>query len=55
MITKLKYGKIAIVVFITILIWVCADLALDEEFNFANATIRVVMSNPKLWVSFDYE
>jgi hypothetical protein len=53
MITKLKYGKISIVVFITILIWVWADLALDEVLPVPNATINVVYSNPKLWVSFD--
>ncbi len=53
MITKLKYGKIAIVVFITILIWVFADLALDKKLPISNAVISVVKSNPKLWVSFD--
>lgn len=53
MIKKPKYGKIAIVVFITILIWVCADLALDEELPVPNTTISIVKSNPKLWVSFD--
>ena len=53
MIRKLKYGKIAVVVFITILIWVWADLALDEELPVPNAAISVVNSDPKLWVSFD--
>jgi hypothetical protein len=51
--SKPKYGKIAIVVFITVLIWVWADLALDEELPISNATISIVRSNPKLWVSFD--
>jgi hypothetical protein len=50
---KPKYGKIAIVVFITVLIWFWADLALDEELPISNATISIVRSNPKLWVSFD--
>ena len=50
---NLKYGKIAVVVFITILIWVWADLALDEELPVSNAAISVVKSNPQLWVSFD--
>ena len=50
---KPKFGKITIVVFITVLIWVWADLALDEELTVSNATISVVNSNPKLWVSFD--
>lgn len=50
---NLKHGKIAVVVFITILIWVWADLALDEELPIPNAVISVVNSDPKLWVSFD--
>ena len=53
MIRKPKFGKIAIVVFITILIWVWADLALDEELPVSNAVVTVVRSNPKLWVSID--
>jgi hypothetical protein len=53
MIRKPKYGKIAIVVFLTILIWVWADLALDEELPVSSATISVVKSNPQLWVSFN--
>ncbi|MDH4238169.1 MAG: hypothetical protein OEW48_01265 [Phycisphaerae bacterium] len=53
MMRKPKYGKIVIVLFITILIWVWADLALDEELSVSNVTIRVVKSNPQLWVSFD--
>jgi hypothetical protein len=52
MIGKIKYGKIAIVIFLTILIWVWADLALDEEFTAPKATINVAFS-PNLWVSFD--
>jgi hypothetical protein len=53
MMRKPKYGKIVIVLFITILIWVWADLALDEELPVSNVTIRVVKSKPQLWVSFD--
>src|SRR4030042_4820181 len=53
MIRKPKYGKISVVVFITILIWVWADLALDEELTVSTATISIIRSNPKLWVSFD--
>ncbi|MHC4695047.1 MAG: hypothetical protein ACYS67_20135 [Planctomycetota bacterium] len=52
MMGKPKYGKIVIVVFITILIWVWADLALDEEFTVSNVEINIVKSNPQLWVSF---
>lgn len=50
---KPKYGKVVIVVFITILIWVWADLALDEKWPVPNAAISIVKSNPKLWVSFN--
>lgn len=51
--TKLKYGKIAIVIFITVLIWVWADLALDETLLVSNIPVIVAKStNPALWVSF---
>ncbi|MHC4643607.1 MAG: hypothetical protein ACYS32_18350 [Planctomycetota bacterium] len=53
MMRKPKYGKIVIVVFTTILIWIWSDLALDEELPVSNVKIRVVESNPELWVSFD--
>jgi hypothetical protein len=53
MIRKPKYGKISVVVFITVLIWVWADLALDEKLPVSNAVISVVKSNPQLWVSID--
>lgn len=52
MIRKIKYGKIAIVIFLTILIWVWVDLALDVEYTVPKATINVAFS-PNLWVSFD--
>jgi hypothetical protein len=53
MITKVKYGKIAIVIFITVLIWVWADLALDKTLPVANIPVTVAKStNPALWVSF---
>jgi hypothetical protein len=52
MIGKIKYGKIAIVIFLTILIWVWVDLALDVEYTAPKATINVAFS-PNLWVSFD--
>ncbi len=51
MLGKIKYGKIAIVIFLTILIWVWADLALDEPHSVSNARI-VAKSSPNLWVSF---
>jgi hypothetical protein len=49
---KIKVGKIATVIFLTVLIWVWQDLALDEEFTVPNATIIVANSPSNLWVSF---
>jgi len=37
------------------LIWVWVDLRLDEELPVSNATVTVVNSNPKIWVTFDNE
>jgi hypothetical protein len=51
MIGKIKFSKIAIVISLTALIWIYADLALDEEFSVSNATIVVAKSDPSLWVS----
>ncbi|MCH7557151.1 MAG: hypothetical protein IIB56_06805 [Planctomycetes bacterium] len=51
MLGKIKYGKITVVIFLTILIWVWADLALDEPHSVSNARI-VAKSSPNLWVSF---
>jgi len=51
---KLKYGKIAIVLFLTVLIWVWADLALDEEPPARSVVIVVDESaDQELWVSFN--
>ncbi len=56
MVRKINYGKIAVVVFLTVLIWVWADLALDERLPVSSATISVARStNPNLLVSFDDE
>ncbi len=54
MLKKIKYSKITIVIFLTVLIWVWADLALDETFPVPGATIIVAESesSPDLWVSF---
>jgi hypothetical protein len=50
---KAKVGKIALVVFITVLIWVWADRALDEHFSVpSGATLTVAKTSPDLWVSF---
>lgn len=52
MVKKVNYGKILVVVFITVLIWVWADLALDEVFSVSNVSITAKSTNPGLWVSF---
>ena len=50
---KIKFGKIAIVVFLTALIWVWADLARDESLDLPDVVVEVAKSsNPELWVSF---
>lgn len=48
-------GKISIVIFLTVLIWVWADLAQDEELALSNvATLSVAKSSdPTLWLSFE--
>lgn len=51
---KIKLGKIAIVVFLTALIWIWADLALDETLPDRPARIVIDESvDPELWVSFN--
>lgn len=53
---KIKYGKILVVLFITALIWVRTDLALDEELSVSNATISIAQSfGSNIWTSFDGE
>jgi len=52
MLRKIKYSKIAIVIFLTVLIWVWADLAQDETLSVPGATIIVAESSEDLWVSF---
>lgn len=47
-----KPGKVAIVLFLTVLIWVWADLALDETPPARRARITVVEPSEELWVSF---
>ncbi len=50
---KIKFGKIAIIVFLTALIWVWADLARDEQLDLPDVVVEVAKSsNPELWVSF---
>lgn len=52
-IKKVKPGKVSIVVFLTALIWVWADLAQDERLVLTDVTVAVAKSsNPALWVCF---
>jgi hypothetical protein len=51
MLRKIKFGKIAIVIFLTVLIWVWTDLDLDEEHIVPRATISAAHSQ-ELLVSF---
>lgn len=55
MLKKVKYGKILAVVFLTLLIWVWADLALDEELTVYGAEISAATSSRELWVTFGEE
>jgi len=51
---RIKFGKITIVIFITALIWIGADLALDEEYTITGAQIKVSKpSSSNLWVNLD--
>jgi hypothetical protein len=49
----INYGKIVLVVFITILIWVWADKAQDEEYTFENVLLKADRSlASELWLTF---
>lgn len=51
---RINYAKILAVVFLTVLIWVFADRALDATLTIPRATISIVKSiDPSLWVTFD--
>ena len=53
---KIKYSKIAIVALLTVLIWVWADLAVDETLPVPNVSISIVKSsNPAMWATFQNE
>lgn len=50
---KIKLSKIAIVMFLTVLIWVYADLAVDDMLPVTNIPVSIARSgNPELWVTF---
>lgn len=51
---KIKYSKLIVVIFLTILIWVWADLAQDDRHVVYNASVNISRTtNPGIWVSFD--
>lgn len=53
MTTRLNFRKIIVAVILTVLIWVWADLAQEEQFTVSNAKIIIAKSvNPGLWVTF---
>jgi hypothetical protein len=53
MTSRISLRKIIATVILTVLIWVFADLALDEELTVSNAKLSITKSvNPALWVSF---
>jgi hypothetical protein len=51
-IQNVKIKKVAAVILMTLLIWVWADLALDDSFPLSSATITISNSRDNLWVSF---
>jgi len=52
--SRINYGKIVLVVFITILIWVWADKAQDEEYTFENVPLKADRSlSSNLWLTID--
>jgi hypothetical protein len=53
MLKRFKPGKISIVVFLTALIWVWADLSQDDRLPLTDVKIEVAKSgDPALWVNF---
>ena len=53
---KIKFSKIAIVMFLTVLIWVYADLATDDTHLVPNVPVRIAGSgDSELWATFKNE
>ena len=48
-----KFKKAALVIFITCLIWVWADLSLDKDLPDQTITVTASKANPRLWVTID--
>ncbi len=51
--TFAKVKKAILVIFITCLIWVWADLSLDEDLDNQTITITASRANPRLWVTLE--
>lgn len=50
---KIKFGKIAVVIFLTVLIWVWMDLALQVEYPVSNVPLTIAKSTSRaLWINF---
>ena len=53
---RINYGKLLAVAFLTVLIWVWADRALDAKLPIYNAIISITRTTgPSFWTSFDGE
>jgi len=53
---KLKFSKVAIVMFLTVLIWVYADLAVDDTLPVTNVPISIARTgDTELWGTFKNE
>ncbi len=53
---KIKISKIAAVAFLTVLVWVWADLAKMEQYTVSGAKVTVARNpDSSLWISFDDE
>jgi len=53
---KLKFSKLAIVMFLTVLIWVYADLAVDDTLPVTNVPMSLArMGDTELWATFKNE
>jgi len=48
---KIKYAKLLLVLFLTVLIWVWADRAKTESFTITTALVKANEFTPNLWIS----
>jgi hypothetical protein len=54
MFKKTNFGKLTVVLFLTVLIWVWADLSKTEDYKIKNAVVSIAKTaDPRVWVSFD--